>query len=364
VLEKSVRDSIELLFLLALPCSTCYLLAGLMSARRILACIGLGAILTPLTAAQEPTCLNRTIAVNALDEAGFRLPAVSPSDFKGEFRGKPVRIVSLTPDERPRRIRILLDTSSSMLGQASGKWPVALRVAQDIVNSFPLRYQISLYTFSTAIELALDSASREALLAQLQKLASGNKALHGGLRRTALFDSIHIAIAGQSPLERGDVLYVITDGEDNRSQESMRVLESELLSKGIRLFAFLFDESWLSLRESGPKEFVEMVRVTGGEVAMPRPDPRPLTPSNSELYYHFITQDFSTLDRLLLVQFRLMASYDSLQIVLPERVDKPRSWKLTRASVKGSPHKETPLAYPKKLLPCDAGKVAGAPPGP
>jgi hypothetical protein len=336
-----------------------------MSTRWILACAGLGAILTPFGAAQEPTCLNRTIAVNALDEAGFRLPAVSPSDFNGEFRGKPVRIVSLTPDEKPRHIRILLDTSSSMLGVDSGKWPLALRVAQDIVKSFPLRYHISLYTFSAGIELSLDSGSREALLAKLQELAPARKALPGGLRLTALFDSIDIAIAGQSPLERGDVLYVITDGGDNRSQKRIRVAESELLSKGIRLFAFLFDDS--SGRgsplggEGGPEELVEMVRETGGEVAIPRPDPRPLTPSNSE-YYRFITQDFSTLDRLLLVQFRLMASYDSLQIVLPERVDKPRSWKLTRASAKGSPHKQTPLAYPKKLLPCDAGK--GALPGP
>jgi hypothetical protein len=320
---------------------------------------GLVIVFSSLAVAQEPACLDRTIPLNVEDESHARIQNLSLSDFKGEFHGTPVHMVSLTPGVEPRRIRILLDTSSSMLGEYSGKWTVAQRVAQDIVREFPERYQISFMTFSSGIELSLDSVDRTVLISKLQELAVSRKALDKGLRHTALFDSIYEAIKRDSILQSGDALYVITDGGDNRSQERIRVIENELLSKGIRLFAFIFID-WSGSRsrvvsegEGGPDELATMVRETGGYAVMLRPDPRSVSAGRLDPDYRRVLDDLSRLDRLLQNQFRQMAFYDLLRISLPETVDKLRTWKLTRVVPKDSPYKEISVYYPQKLLPCD-----------
>src|SRR2546428_12528825 len=71
--------------------------------------------------AQETPCLRRTVMAS-VTLAGQPVASVPTSSFKGEFRGKPVRILSATRDLGPRRIVVLLDASASMAGFQKEKW--------------------------------------------------------------------------------------------------------------------------------------------------------------------------------------------------------------------------------------------------
>lgn len=56
----------------------------------------------------------RTIAVSVLDKGGKAVHGLTAENFRGEFRGQAVRILSATEDSSPRRIAIVVDTSGSM----------------------------------------------------------------------------------------------------------------------------------------------------------------------------------------------------------------------------------------------------------
>src|SRR3972149_2012270 len=127
--------------------------------------------------AQACTCeggpLRRTLAVNVLDEQGNQVSGLTAANFRAEFRGQPVKILSAALDTQPRRIVLLVDVSESMAARV-GKGELAARPAGD--SSDP-------------------SGARTAL-------------------RDAVVEATRLLAPGQS----GDVIYLITDGFDTFSQ--------------------------------------------------------------------------------------------------------------------------------------------------
>src|SRR3990167_3518790 len=93
----------------------------------------------------------RTLAVNVLDEQGNQVSGLTASNFRAEFRGQPVKILSATLDTRPRRIVILLDTSGSMAARV-GKWELATAAAEDFLRWGPADSSIALVTFGEKVE--------------------------------------------------------------------------------------------------------------------------------------------------------------------------------------------------------------------
>src|SRR2546425_7654913 len=65
--------------------------------------------------AQETPCLRRTVMASVLTLAGQPVASVPTSSFKGEFRRKPVRILSATRDLGPRRIVVRSEEHTSEL---------------------------------------------------------------------------------------------------------------------------------------------------------------------------------------------------------------------------------------------------------
>src|SRR5437879_13301245 len=61
--------------------------------------------------AGDDACLHRTVSLTAADRELAPIPDVKPEDFRGEFRGKPVKIRSIVADERPHRIVFIHDAS-------------------------------------------------------------------------------------------------------------------------------------------------------------------------------------------------------------------------------------------------------------
>jgi len=98
-------------------------------------------------AAQE----RRVVAVNVLDEQGRQVTGLTAENFRGKYRGQPVRIVAAEWDTGPKRIVILLDMSESMDG-VPGKWSYARTAFQGLLAHGPEGARLALVTFDGAPE--------------------------------------------------------------------------------------------------------------------------------------------------------------------------------------------------------------------
>src|SRR3989442_225442 len=103
--------------------------------------------------AQETPCLRRTVMASVLTLADQPVASVPTSSFKGEFRRKPVRILSATRDLGPRRMVVLLDASGSMAGLTKGKWDLVLR---DVAAHAPPDSSVALLVFNDKVKQKVD----------------------------------------------------------------------------------------------------------------------------------------------------------------------------------------------------------------
>src|SRR3990167_9413094 len=111
-------------------------------------------------AADNP--LRRTLPVNVLDQQGNLVRGLTAADFRAEFRGHPVKILSLTRTTGSRRIVILLDVSGSMASSKS-KWEVARMAAEDVAAYAATGSLFGLVVFADHVNEKLDlSAGRKA----------------------------------------------------------------------------------------------------------------------------------------------------------------------------------------------------------
>ncbi len=308
--------------------------------------------------AQEATCIRHTVVVNVLDREGFPIAGFTEKDFNGEFRGKPVRILSAAIDERPKRIVVLLDASGSMLAYPDGKWKLALEAVRNIFASAPVGTSLALLVFGTKIDEKVGFAEgRAAAVQKLKALEPGRKAFGKGERRTALFDAILEGLSLLGSPQPGDVIYAITDGGENRSHNKARKVEQAVLSAGVRLDVLL-----LSLGQSSvfarivPEEF-EGARALGGFIEATGGSLLLVTGGNPNLaWFGLGEEDRSALKHSLERLNRQMGEVYRLEVELPQPVDKPRNWKLELVAQSGINNKELRLVYPRKLMPCQAGK--------
>jgi hypothetical protein len=310
--------------------------------------------LSILLPAQEPACRRHTVLANVVDRDGFPLSGLRAEDFRGEFRGKPVRILAATIDERPKRIVVLLDASGSMVYQ-EGKWMLALQAARDIFGTAPPDNSVALLVFGSKIDTKIDFAQgRAAAIQELQSLETGRKAFGKGERRTALLDTILEGIGLLSPPQPGDVIYIITDGGENRSRNKVRKVERAMVSGGVRLYGLLLSPVSGSVFPPSPVEELEgpsllrdLTETTGGSLLY-------VTGNPNRAWFGFGEKKGPLLARLFRWALPQMAKVYQLDIELPQPVDKPRYWKLELVERPGIGKKELILTYQRKLIPCPA----------
>ena len=84
------------------------------------------------------------------------------------------------------------------------------------------------------------SQDRAAYIDELPRISRDVKSRGSG---TILYDAIHRAMALLSPAGFGDVIYVISDGQDTRSKINPEKLENLILTQQLRLFLFRLDPS-------------------------------------------------------------------------------------------------------------------------
>jgi len=220
-----------------------------------------------------------------------------------------------------------------------------LDASDDLLTRAPAQIPIALSVFSNKAENKVGfNQGRAAIAAELAVLRGGRKALPKGERGTALWDSVLDALEMFGTPHLGDVIYSITDGEDNESKHDYRKVEQALASSGVRLFAFLPRGEL-----TGPQDLREAVAMTGGLSVTFRGIISPLLVLFTGPGGGSLPQPLH--DAL----YREMAVFYRLDVELPEAVDKPRDWDL-KLEAPGKNKKGWNLVYPRELMPCAAGR--------
>jgi Mg-chelatase subunit ChlD len=300
---------------------------------------------------QQPPCLRRSVPVHVLDAKGQPVRALEASSFQAEFRGQPVRIVSSTPDEGPRRIVIVLDASGSMWGAKGNKWAMTLWIAHHLAISSPSGVSLALLVFNDKTQLSVSfSEGKAGVLEHLRQLeqTTNPKTVHGGTAlRQAVMDAFHML---ESP-RLGDVVFVITDGDDNKSRISDRELERTVIAAGVRLYAVvLVNQAEHTPEEIGGRyQFAGIVEQTGGDTfTLLSSGPSAVV---AETYYRD-NKGLSDLGKSLLGWYPQLTEFYRLEIELPTPVDKLRPWKLEVKTDSKDAKKPRQVIYPRLLVPC------------
>ncbi len=285
--------------------------------------------------------LRHTIPVTVLDRKGVLVRGLTPQNFQAEFKGQPVRIVSAESDAQPRRIVILLDTSSSMAW--GSKWTLARKGAEDIMMHVRPENQIAVLLFSDKITSRIDFGQGGPMgLTRLNSLPAELDLASAG--RTALLDALAEALRLLEPAHPGDSVYVITDGGDNVSKSTIDQIKNALACSAARLFFLLIreaDEPYRGLEyRYGPYLAYELAELTGGNVAAPVIVDREAVGAAARSLYQQI------------MEFYLM------EIDLPQPIDKRRRWSLKVVDDHGKKTPGVEIAYPRQLAPCPVAPQA------
>jgi VWA domain containing CoxE-like protein len=295
-------------------------------------------------AAQDAACLRRTLPLSVQDSRGLPIRGLTPSDLAAKIRDADIKIVSITPDERPHRIVILLDASGSM----KMSWLDTLVLASALAELQVPNVQMALLIFGTKIQEKVDfTAGQRAVAERLRQIRSGAKNATKSIEgRTALYDALlaGVQLLGSSA-SSADVLYFISDGADNASQTRVGELSRELTSRGVRLFAAdVFTPIAYRNRTpeeiNGPRQLDDLIKQTGGDMILPFPNGPPAKP------------DWHTVGQVMNVFYLRMVQNYLVELELSSSLNKRRKWELNLVGARREQWKGARLKYPDELLPC------------
>jgi len=321
-----------------------------MSFRKVIL-LAFALLLTPHAIAQSDSCLRRTMPVSVVDRNGAPVEGLTASDFRAEFQGKQVKILSVARDDRQHRIVILLDASGSMFGVGGMKWSLACASALHIAQSNLPKASLALLIFRGDIVERIDfpqgTTAVSDKLKQVGEDASYKKNPHG---ETALFDAILEGLRLLGPSSPGDVIYAITDGGDNKSRNSVREVQRALETAGVRVFALALthmDSQHANTPEEeyGKSILQQVVDDTGGMQL----EPIEITPVQ---FLRLGEGEKHRIAKALKLLYQEMLRPYEVEIELPQTTEKPSMWRLTLSDKKRREVRGLQVAYPRELMPC------------
>jgi hypothetical protein len=279
--------------------------------------------------AQTDRCLRRVITVSASDKQGQIIRGLSASDFQANFKGKPIKILSVAHNDKPVRVLIVLDRSRSMLEDES-TWNGYLTAAMALVSHMPRSCMTGLTAFNDVILGSVPFTTDAAGLREaISGLSSVPKTLKKGGGSTALWDALVGAAESFDQPQPGDSLYALTDGDDNSSRMTRAATQKSLVNKGVRLFAFSIPAKGKPGDRWAIRDLEDMSRRTGGNVvAVSRKlvgTLAPLTDSSGTP-----TEETKWLE----LQFRQIFDFYRVEVELPLPVEKSQAWSLMMTNPK------------------------------
>jgi hypothetical protein len=326
-----------------------------MLALRASAVIILGSLSVLPACAQMENCQHRTVTVSVSTTDGSPAPPLESVNFAGVYRNKPIQVTTATLNREPTRVVLLLDVSGSMEGAGPGfEGRFSLDVAENFVNNLLPETEIGLgFFYSKLIPISLPTKDRKSLMFQLEALRSHPESYKG---RTALWDAVLGSAKMFDHPRLGDAIYVITDGGDNASKNSLNHVVQTLRESGIRLSGLVY-QAPSALRRSeeeviGPPNVDRVVRETGGTI---------LTQLTRTVGSMQISGEATLVDKsgkptllasYLGSQYRQLTSFYRISFNLPEALHKPQGWKLELAGLEKSQRGKFSLAYPQMLAAC------------
>ena len=305
----------------------------------------MGISLTEPARGESGDCLKRTFPITVVSQDGSSLQNVGPNSFAGSVQGRTVEINSVVLDRQPRRVLILIDVSSSFLRISD--W--ASETVMDMIDHIPAPNEIGLATFSESLNLvAPPTTDRSKFRDQLKTIFPPPGAqLPSSSRKTALWDAIRDSVKLLDSHQIGDVIFLITDGMDNRSKVNAKEATRSLLADGIRLFTLqVIDPHIDRFRYVGDDPYIALSKVafeTGGLAVVPQPGSS--DPPESGKIPKWLRHDLDFQYRQILFFFRM-------DVTLPQPLDKQEKWKLSVDAPDKSMKKNFELNYPKSILPC------------
>ena len=233
------------------------------------------ALCTTSLAAQDPSCLRRTLPVALRDEQNLSIQNVSVADLQAKVHGKPVKILSISPDTRPHRLVLILDTSGSMASMEGepSLFSLEFALASHFFEANKQRSQIALLIFNNDVTEEVDFAQGNSAVGdKLQRISADRNYVKTIVKgRTALRDTILAGVQLLKHPSSADSIYVITDGGDNASKHSVADVRQRLAVSSVRVFAVLLrkDVGYRNLTPEeviGPEELSEITGKSRGEI--------------------------------------------------------------------------------------------------
>jgi hypothetical protein len=320
-------------------------------------------LVIPFTAtAQKQDCVHRTMPVALRDNENLPLQNISVTDLLGKIHGKPVKFLSLAPDQRAHRLVIILDASGSM-GNFDGEpsnWTTELKLAHHFFETNRGRSEIAMVIFNTqVIDVTEFSEGNGGVGEKLQLIGSDESYIKKNVRgRTALYDAILQGLRMLSHPTSADALYVLTDGGDNASKHRGSEVTERLAVTSVRLFAVIIERGargYQRIPEQafGLPEISDLALKSGGEILSAAEAHGAAIALTADREAKFRTEE--TLSRL----YQVIVHDQLVEIELPFPIKKNENWELKLSEDARHRLKNIQITYPVVLTGCDA-EVSGS----
>lgn len=297
----------------------------------------------PAAVAQVDPCAYRSITVSA-PSSGSSAAQLTPADFSASMNQRGLTIVSVVPNSAPVRVIIALDASGSMTSPVHS-WGENLDVAEEFLKRLPASSLAGLVVFADQPEIVVRlTLDRDAIHQQLEGIRARHK-----IAATALWDNLASTAAMFGPAQPGDVIYLLSDGDDDASRSTLYTVQGDLWSRGIRLFMISLDPE----KKGNPPKMKyrqalveQLVRDSGGSSLRVPEKP---TKKSSDEEREAVTNLLGS--ALLSRQFKAISEFDILRVELPQPMHESMRWDLT---VPQRGPADPPILFPRALPACPA----------
>lgn len=283
-----------------------------------LAC-GVVLLVGPVPLARGQNRERHVALVNVLDRNGNQVPGLSAVNFRGEYQGKPVRILSANPDTTPRRIAVILDRSESQLrvGQR------VLKSVQELIASLTPQHSVVIGTVTESIQQRSGLTNDRQVLEQaLRDIAATEP---GGV--SSLYEAVLRACHGLHSTTPGDVVVLFSDCDDTVSAANPSKMVTTAAQAGVRVFGVLAPGELPPSQAQRTVAWIFLLaEATGGSVSR----------------LEGFQRELPTLHSMITDAYRL-------DVEFPRPVDQPK-WKLEVVDADGKVLKAR-LVYPRLIAP-------------
>ncbi|HEY2390618.1 MAG TPA: hypothetical protein VGK22_05550 [Candidatus Angelobacter sp.] len=261
-------------------------------------------------------------------KTGMGIDNLTAENFSAKIDGLSLPIVSAT-QRFNNRLLVLIEVR----GNTDPKQMEP--TIQGIVGRAPAGRPIAFGVFSEEAFISEEfSDDHKRRSAAIHELVTKAAQLPG--KDSALFDSLHQAIAAFGPHQPGDTILLVTEGKDYTSKRSPTDLTKEFAASGTRLLVVI---------EPNPnpanRDFAQHSRESDRALKL-------LTSSTGGAYKE------QSYGRILEFAW---AGY-ILGIQIPNTLNNPKEWKLELKNTNGRTNKHSFLYFPWKLRPCSGTAMA------